>query len=111
MPSERPTAREFAARECDGVRVLLLWHPREDAVSGFVEDARAGHCFELEVECDQALMPSTTLALARVSGESYVDIATVAGVSDERVRQVLQEEAAHDTELAALWPTSRLRSA
>jgi hypothetical protein len=52
----RPSAtRELAARESDGVRVLLLWHPREDAVTVSVEDARAGHWFELSVERDDAL--------------------------------------------------------
>ena len=53
--SEPPTIRELAARESDGVRVVLLWHPREDVVSVSVEDARAGHRFELEVERDRAL--------------------------------------------------------
>ena len=33
MTSETPTTRELAARESDGVRVRLLWHPREDAVT------------------------------------------------------------------------------
>jgi hypothetical protein len=50
-----PTTRELAARESDGVRVLLLWHPREDAVTVLVEDARAGGRFELSVERDHAL--------------------------------------------------------
>ena len=47
--------RELAARESDGIRVLLLWHPREDAVTVAVEDARAGHAFELAVAVDRAL--------------------------------------------------------
>ena len=51
------------------------------------------------------------LVLARASGESYVDIAAMAGVSDERVRQVVQEEIARDPQLAARLPASRLRSA
>ena len=51
------------------------------------------------------------LVLARASGESYVDIAAEAGVSDERVRQVVQEEAAKNPELAARLPAPRLRSA
>jgi hypothetical protein len=50
-----PATRELAARESDGVRVLLLWHPREDAVTVSVEDARAGRRFELSVERDHAL--------------------------------------------------------
>ena len=49
------TTRELAARESDGVRVLLLWHPSEDAVTVAVEDARAGDSFELTVERERAL--------------------------------------------------------
>ncbi len=49
------TTRELAARESDGLRVLLLWHPREDAVTVSVEDARAGQRFELPVARDRAL--------------------------------------------------------
>jgi hypothetical protein len=55
MSPATPHPRELAARESDGVRVLLLWHPREDAVTVAVEDARAGHGFELEVERERAL--------------------------------------------------------
>jgi hypothetical protein len=51
----RTTIRELAARESDGVRVVLLWHPREDAVTVSVEDERAGHRFELAVERERAL--------------------------------------------------------
>jgi hypothetical protein len=47
--------RELASRESDGVRVVLLWHPREDAVTVSVEDARADHRFELAVARDRAL--------------------------------------------------------
>jgi hypothetical protein len=55
MASHTPNTRELAAREGDGVRVLLLWHPREDAVTVSVEDARAGHDFQLAVAPDCAL--------------------------------------------------------
>jgi hypothetical protein len=48
-------ARELALRESDGVRVVLLWHPREDAVTVSVEDARADYRFELAVERERAL--------------------------------------------------------
>jgi hypothetical protein len=48
------------------------------------------------------------LVLARASGESYVDIAAMAGISDERVRQVVQEEAAKDPQLAARLPRAPL---
>jgi hypothetical protein len=53
--SESLQSRELAARESDGVHVLLLWHPRENAVSVAVEDARAGRQFEIAVAPDCAL--------------------------------------------------------
>ena len=49
MTSPTPTTCELAARESDGVRVLLLWHQREDAVTVSVEDARTGQGFEFAV--------------------------------------------------------------
>jgi hypothetical protein len=55
MTSATPTTRELAARESDGLRVLLLWHPREDAVTVSVEDARVGQSFELPVARERAL--------------------------------------------------------
>jgi hypothetical protein len=50
-----PEIRELAAREADGIHVLLLWHPRRNSVSVAVEDARAGEVFELPVPPDRAL--------------------------------------------------------
>jgi hypothetical protein len=50
-----PEARELALRESDGVRVVLLWHPRDDALTVAVEDARADQRFELAVERERAL--------------------------------------------------------
>jgi hypothetical protein len=47
--------RELAARESDGVNVLLLWHPRENALTVSVEDARIGDCFQLSVAPHHAL--------------------------------------------------------
>jgi hypothetical protein len=47
--------RELAARESDGIHVLLLWHPDEEALSVSVEDARVGDRFQLEVAPDRAL--------------------------------------------------------
>ncbi|HEY7691647.1 MAG TPA: hypothetical protein VH816_04825 [Gaiellaceae bacterium] len=47
--------RELAAREADGIHILLLWHPRRNSVSVSVEDARAGECFQLPVPSDRAL--------------------------------------------------------
>jgi hypothetical protein len=51
----RTMARELALRESDGLRIVLFWHPREEAVTVSVEDARAGHRFELAVERERAL--------------------------------------------------------
>jgi hypothetical protein len=47
--------RELAARESDGIHVLLLWHPRENALTVEVEDTRVGDCFQLAVEPERAL--------------------------------------------------------
>jgi hypothetical protein len=44
------TTRELAVSESAGVRVLLLWHPRDDAVTVSVEDARVDDRFELAIE-------------------------------------------------------------
>jgi hypothetical protein len=54
MTARTAETRELALRESDDVRVVLLWHPREDAVTVSVEDARAGHRFELDVEREAA---------------------------------------------------------
>ena len=48
-------SRELASRESNGVRVLLLWHPRDDALTVSVEDSRVGERFELIVERSCAL--------------------------------------------------------
>ena len=48
-------ARELAARDSDGVHVLLLWHPAENAVTVSVEDARFGETFQIAVAPDRAL--------------------------------------------------------
>jgi hypothetical protein len=47
--------RELAARESDGIHVLLLWHPVENGLTVSVEDARVGDRFELAVAPDRAL--------------------------------------------------------
>jgi len=47
--------RELAARESDGIQVLLLWHPDADALTVSVEDARLGDRFHIAVARDQAL--------------------------------------------------------
>jgi hypothetical protein len=47
--------RELAARESDGIHVLLLWHPDEDSLTVSVEDARFGDRFHLAVAPARAL--------------------------------------------------------
>jgi hypothetical protein len=47
--------RELAAREGDGINVLLLWHPGRDALTVSVEDVRIGERFQLAVAPDRAL--------------------------------------------------------
>jgi hypothetical protein len=53
--SPAPHTRELAARESDGIQVLLLWHPIENALTVSVEDARVGGGFQLAVAPDRAL--------------------------------------------------------
>jgi hypothetical protein len=48
-------SRELAARESNGLHVVLLWHPREDALIVSVEDDRLGDRFQLAVAPDRAL--------------------------------------------------------
>jgi hypothetical protein len=50
--AERTTATSVSA---DGISVRLLWHPRENAVTVSVEDARVGDRFQLAVAPDRAL--------------------------------------------------------
>jgi hypothetical protein len=50
-----PNTRELAARESNGLHVVLLWHPREDALTVSVEDDRLGDRFQLAVAPDRAL--------------------------------------------------------
>ncbi len=55
MSPATPDTRELAARESDGLQVLLLWHPNENALTVSVEDGRVGEHFELPVAADRAL--------------------------------------------------------
>ena len=48
-------ARELADRESDGVHVILLWHPTENALTVSVEDLRLGDSFEFAVVPERAL--------------------------------------------------------
>ena len=47
--------RELAARDGDGIHVLLLWHPEENTLAVTVEDVRIGERFQLDVAPDRAL--------------------------------------------------------
>jgi hypothetical protein len=53
-PAARQT-RELAARESDGIHVLLLWHATDNTLTVSVEDARLGDRFQLAVAPDRAL--------------------------------------------------------
>ena len=55
MSPATPNTRELAARESNGLHVVLLWHPREDALTVSVEDDRLGDGFQLAVAPDRAL--------------------------------------------------------
>ncbi len=55
MSSGAPQTRELAARNSDGVHVLLLWHPRDNTLSVSVDDERVGDRFQLAVAPDRAL--------------------------------------------------------
>ena len=55
MSPATPQTRELAARESNGIRVLLLWPPDADALTVSVEDARVGDRFQLAVAPDRAL--------------------------------------------------------
>jgi len=50
-----PEIHELAARESDGLHVLLLWHADENEVTVSVEDTRLGDRFQLSVAPDRAL--------------------------------------------------------
>ena len=47
--------RELADRESDGVHVLLLWHPAENALTVSVEDSRLDDSFQFAVAPERAL--------------------------------------------------------
>ena len=55
MSPANPHTLELAARESHGLHVLLLWHPREDAITVSVEDDRRGDRFRIAVAPLRAL--------------------------------------------------------
>jgi hypothetical protein len=55
MTRDPTESRELAARESDGIHVLLLWNPGDNALTVTVEDEHLGDCFQLAVAPDHAL--------------------------------------------------------
>jgi hypothetical protein len=55
MSPATPNTRELAERESNGIHVLLLWHPREDAITVSVEDDRRGDRIRIAVAPNRAL--------------------------------------------------------
>jgi hypothetical protein len=55
MDTTHTHTRELAARESDGINVVLLWNPRENALTVEVEDARIGDDFQFAVAPERAL--------------------------------------------------------
>jgi hypothetical protein len=55
MSLPAPHTRQLAARDSDGIHVVLLWHPRDNGLTVSVEDARVGDRFDLAVAPDRAL--------------------------------------------------------
>jgi hypothetical protein len=55
MHSTKTTTRELAARESDGIHVVLFWNPDENALTVSVEDVRIGDRFQLAVAPERAL--------------------------------------------------------
>jgi hypothetical protein len=55
MPPATLHTRELADRDSDGVHIVLLWHPDENALTVSVEDARLGDRFEIAVAPERAL--------------------------------------------------------
>jgi hypothetical protein len=54
-PEVTDDERELASRENDGLHVVLLWNPREDAVAVSVADRRDGWRFRFPVDAARAL--------------------------------------------------------
>jgi hypothetical protein len=55
MSPATPQIRELAARDSDGIHVLLLWHPLENELTVAVEDARDGNRFQFAVAPERVL--------------------------------------------------------
>jgi hypothetical protein len=55
MHALAPDAVELDFRSCDGVNVVLLWHPSTDGLSISVDDERSGESLGFAVPADAAL--------------------------------------------------------
>jgi hypothetical protein len=55
MDTRSPATRELAAREANGVRVVLNWHPQRNALTVLVDDSTLGDRFVLAVPSDRGL--------------------------------------------------------
>jgi hypothetical protein len=55
MSPASPHTRELAERDSDGIHIVLLWHPDENALTVSVDDTRAGDRFQMVVPPDRAL--------------------------------------------------------
>ena len=51
----RHAGRKLASRDGDGIHVLLLWHPNEEALTVSVDDSRSGDRFTFAVDRDRGL--------------------------------------------------------
>lgn len=55
MSPTTPSTLELAARESDGLRVSLLWHPDEHSITVWLEDPDGGDCRRIAVAPDRAI--------------------------------------------------------
>ena len=55
MSSTTAPTRELAVRESDGLHVLLLWQPSENAITVSIEDTRSDIRVQIPVAPDRAL--------------------------------------------------------
>jgi hypothetical protein len=78
---------ELASRASNGLEVTLLWNRRSNALRVCVADSRAGVCFELVAEQDNALeVFRHPYAFAAACGIAYDD-APAAATDQEQPRQ------------------------
>ena len=86
--SRTTNTRELAARESDGLHVLLLWHPRENALTVEVEDARIGDGFHFAVAPERARLDHARIR-ARLRLGDGVASAPLPGVARPQITPFL----------------------